>query len=71
MFGSQGSKRADKRSALRRVQGIPGEEKAVQRPAANGLLLAHYEERYNRICEKMPQLPSTSQPDLHSSAELT
>ena len=50
--------------------GSPGKEKALQMPAANGLLLAYHEERHSRICEKMPQLPSTSQPDLHLPTEL-
>ena len=49
--------------------GAPGEEKALQMPAANGLLLAYHEERYGRICEKMPQLPSASQLDSHSPVE--
>ena len=71
MSRSRGSKMDDKRSAFRRVWRTLGEEKAVQMPATNGLLLAHYEERYNRICEKVPQLPSTGQPDSHSSVELT
>ena len=71
MSGSQGSKKNDKRSTLKRVWGVLGEEKSVQMPATNGLLLAHLKERYNRICEKMPQLPNTSQPDSHSSTKLT
>ena len=54
MSGSRGSKRDDKRSVLKKVWEIPGEEKAIQMPAANGLLLAYHEERYRRICEKMP-----------------
>ena len=60
MSRSRGSKKDDKRSALKRVWGTPGEEKAIQMPVTNGLLLAHHEERYSRICEKMSQLPSTS-----------
>ena len=44
----------DKRSAFRRVWETPGEEKAIQIPATNGLLLACHEERYSKICEKMP-----------------
>ena len=71
MFGSQGSKRDNKRSTHRRAWGTLGEEKVVQMPATNGLLLAHHEERYNIICEIMPQLPSVSQPDSHLFAELT
>ena len=51
--------------------GTLGETKVIQMAVANGLLLAYNEERYSRICEKMPQLSSTSQPDSHSSAELT
>ena len=46
MSGSQGSKKDDKRSAFRRMWGTPKEEKAVQMLAANGLLLAYYEERH-------------------------
>ena len=71
MSGSQGSKKNNKRSTLKRVWGVLREEKSIQIPARNGLLLAHLEERYSRICEKLPQLPNTSQPDSHSSIELT
>ena len=71
MFGLLRSKRNDKRSAFGRVWGAPGEEKTLQMPAANGLLLAYHEEGYDRICEEMPQLPSASQLDSHSPAELT
>ena len=71
MSGSRGSKKDNKRSTLRRVWGTPGEEKAIQVLATNGLLLAHHEERQDRICKKMPQLPSIGQLDSHSSAELT
>ena len=52
MSGSQGRKMDDKRSALGRVWRTLGEEKVVQMPTANGLQLAHHEERYSRICEK-------------------
>ena len=58
MSGSQGSKNDDKRSTLRRVCGATGEEKVVQMPATNGLLLAYHEERHDKIRKKMPQLPS-------------
>ena len=51
--------------------GTLGEEKALQMPATDGLLLAHHEKRYDKICEKVPQLPSASQLDSHSSAEFT
>ena len=51
--------------------GSTREEKSLQMPAANGLLLAYREERYGRICEKMPQLPSAGQLDSHSPVELT
>ena len=54
MSGSQGSKKNNKRSTLKRVWGVLREEKSIQIPATNGLLLAHLEERYSRICEKMP-----------------
>ena len=70
MFGSRRSKRNDKRSAFGKVWGAPGEEKALQMSATNGLLLAYHEERYDRICEEMPQLPNASQLDSHSPAEL-
>ena len=40
--------------------GAPREEKVIQMPTTDGLLLAHHEKRHNRICEKMSQLPSTS-----------
>ena len=36
-----------------------------------GLLLAYHEERHDRICKKMPQLPSTGQLDSHLSTKLT
>ena len=42
------------------MQREPREEEAIPVYAADGLLLAHYKERYSRICEEMPQLPSTS-----------
>ena len=73
MSGSQGSKNDDKRSILRRVCGAPGEEKAVQMPDTNELLLAHHEERHGKICKKNATAAkySTGQLDLHSSAELT
>ena len=71
MFGSQGSKRDDKISTRRRVWGTLGEKKVIQIPTTNGLLLSYHEEIYNRICEKMSQLPSTSQPNSHSSTKLT
>ena len=54
MFGSQRSKMDDKRSVFRKVWGTPREEKTVKILAINGLLLAHHEERYDRICKKMP-----------------
>jgi len=40
------------------MQKAPREEIFVPVYAADGLLLAHYEERYSRICEEMPRLPS-------------
>ena len=46
-------------------------KKSCTDTATNGLLLAHHDERYSRICEKMPQLPSTSQLDSHLSTKLT
>ena len=44
----------DKRSAFRRVWKTPREEKVVQMPATNRLLLAHHEERHGKICKTMP-----------------
>ena len=52
------------------MRGASREEKAILVPAINGLLLAYHEERHNKICEEMPQLPSTGQPDSHLLAEL-
>jgi len=40
-------------------------EEAISMHAVDELLLAHYEKGYNRICEKMPQLPSANQFDPH------
>ena len=71
MFRSYGSKRDDKRSALRRMWGTPGKEKVVHMSTINGLLLAYHEERHGKIYKKMPQLPSTGQLDSHSSTKLT
>ena len=71
MFGLRGSKRDDKRSTCKRVWGAPREEKFIQMPAVDRLLLAHHEEGHNRIYEEMSQLQSTSQPDSHSPTELT
>ena len=53
------------------MKGAPREEKAIIVSATDGLLLAHYEEKHSRICEEMPQLPSTSQLYSHSPIELT
>ena len=47
------------------------EEKAASVYVADELLLAHYEEGYDRICEEMPQLPSVSQPDSRPPTKLT
>ena len=47
MTRSRGSKMDDKRSALKRMWGTQGKEKAIQMPTANGLLLAYHEERYS------------------------
>ena len=49
--------------------GTPGEEKALQMPAVDGLLLAYHEKRYDRIYKKVPQLSSTSQLDSYPSTE--
>ena len=46
-------------------------KKAISVYAANGILLAHYEEGYDIICEEMPQQSSTCQPDSHPPAKLT
>ena len=45
-------------------------EEAISVHAADGLLLVHYEEGYDRICEKLPQLPSASQFDPHPPTKL-
>ena len=39
-------------------------------PAVDGLLLAYYEKKHNRIYEEMPQLPSTNQLDSHLPIKL-
>ena len=51
--------------------GISGEEKTLQMPVTDGLLLAYHEKRYGRICEEVPQLSSVSQLDSYPSAEFT
>ena len=53
------------------MKGAPREEKAIIVSATYGLLLAHYEEKHSRICEEMPQLPSTGQLDSHSPTEVS
>ena len=53
------------------MKGAPREEKAIIVSATDGLLLAHYEEKHSRICEEMPQLPSTGQLDSHSPTKFT
>ena len=47
-----------------------GEEKTLQMPAVDGLLLANHEKRCGRICEKVSQLSSTSQLDSYPSTGL-
>ena len=49
----------------------PRKEEAISVHVVDRLLLAHYEKGYNRICEKMPQLPSASQFDPHPPTKLT
>ena len=49
----------------------PRKEEAISVHAVDGLLLAYYEEGYDRICEKIPQLPSASQPDPYPPTKLT
>ena len=53
------------------MKGAPREEKAIIVSATDGLLFAHYEEKHSRICEEMPQLPSTCQHDPYPPAKLT
>ena len=53
------------------MKGAPREEKVIIVSATYGLLLAHYEEKHSRICEEMPQLPSTGQLDSHSPTEVS
>ena len=50
--------RNDKGGACRGMWRALREEKVASVYVADGLLLAHYEEGYGRICEEMPQLPS-------------
>ena len=70
MFGTQRSGENDKGGTRRRMRETPKKEKVVQMLATDGLLLAHYEKRHNKICEEIPQLPSTSQLDSYSPIEL-
>ena len=51
MYGSERSEGNDKGSTCRGMQKAPRKEKAILVYAVDGLLLAHYEERYNKICE--------------------
>ena len=46
------------------------EEKVLSVYVTDRLLLAHYEEGYNRICEEMPQLPSVGQLDSYPPTKL-
>ena len=71
MFGSRKSWRNDKGGACRGMWRALREEKAASVYVADELLLAHYEEGYDRICEEMPQPPSTSQPDSRPPTKLT
>ena len=48
----------------------PRKEVAISMHAADGLLFVHNEEGYDRICEKLPQLPSASQSDPHPPTKL-
>ena len=47
-----------------------GEEKALQMPTADGLLLANHEERCGRICKEVSQLSGTSQLNPYPSTRL-
>ena len=70
MFRPRTSKGNDKKGTCRRMWGAPREEKVIQMPVIDGLLLVYHEKRHNRICEEMQQLPSTSQLDSHLPVEL-
>ena len=54
MFRSQRSGGNNKGSACKGMQRALREENAISVYAIDGLLLAHYEEGYERICEEMP-----------------
>ena len=58
-------------NTYRRMQRGSRKEEAMSLRIADGLLLAHYEKGYNKICEKVSQLPSVSQFDPHPSTKLT
>ena len=49
----------------------PKEEKVISVYTTNGVLLAHYEEGYIRICEEMPHLPNAGQPNSHPPKKFT
>ena len=61
MFGSRISWRYVKGNACKRIQRALRKEGTVPVHTVDGPLLAHYEVGCSRICEKVPQLPSTSQ----------
>ena len=54
MFGSRRSRGNNKGSTRKGMQRALREENAISVYAIDGLLLAHYEEGYERICEEMP-----------------
>jgi len=54
MFGSRRSWGNNKGSACRGMQRALKEEKAISVYVVDGLLLAHYKEGYENICEEMP-----------------
>ena len=71
MFGSRRGWRNVKGGTHKGMWRVLRKEEAISVHAANGLLLAHYEKGYNRICEKMPRLPSANQFDPHPPTKLT
>ena len=52
-LGPEETKEVIKEVTSRGIRRAPREKKAIPVYATNGLLLAHYEERYSRICEEM------------------
>ena len=71
MFGPRKRRLDVKGGACRRIQRKLRKEKVVLLHTIDELLLAHYEKGYNRIFEKVPQLPSVSQFDPYPPTRFT